>query len=178
MSSPNHYTWEAEFLGLFERCVAKFRSGNTDFNRYYTAADSEFLKSIGYKPREYFDFVEDFCGYDGDPSAGTALLIAAARRDYLLTVQHGKTSTAELDPGKLPPKDSTRLGGIRWLARILVKARAKLRGELHPDIMYGCGGDRQFLSGNNIHPADFLRAAWASGDDDAKLLAWFNGAKS
>jgi hypothetical protein len=157
--------------------VAKYRGGDEDFTRYYTPADSAFLASIGYKPREFFDFVEDFCEYGGDPSAGAALLIASARRDYLLTVQHGKTSTAEIDPAKLPPKDGTSLGGIRWLARILVKARAKLRGELHPDIMYGCGGDRQFLSGHNIHMADFLRATWAAGDDDAKLLEWFNAAK-
>lgn len=177
MAAPNQYSWESEFLALFDRCVAKYRGGDEDFTRYYTPADSAFLTSIGYKPREFFDFVEDFCSYGGDPSAGTALLIASARRDYLLTVQHGKTSTVEIDPSKLPPKDGTSLGGIRWLARILVKARAKLRGELHPDIMYGCGGDRQFLSGHNIHMADFLRAAWAAGDDDAKLLEWFNAAK-
>ncbi|HEX2749692.1 MAG TPA: DUF5069 domain-containing protein [Verrucomicrobiales bacterium] len=177
MSSPGHYRWDVEFLALFDRCVAKYRGGDTDFSRYYSAGDSAFLTSIGYKPREFFDFVEDFCEYDGDPSPGTALLIAAARRDYLLTVQHGTTSTAVLDPASLPPKDGTSLGGIRWLARIVVKARAKLRGELHPDIMYGCGGDRQFLSGHNIHMADFLRAAWAAGDDDAKLLEWFNAMK-
>ncbi len=174
-TTPNHYHWDAEFLALFDRCVAKYRGGDTDFTGYYKAADSTFLDAIGCQPREFFDFVEDFCSYDGQPSAGTALLVAAARRDYLLTVQHGTKSTAVLDPATLPPKDSTSLGGIRWLARILVKARAKLRGELHPEIMYGCGGDRQFLSAHNVHPADFLRAVWATGEDDAKLLAWFTG---
>src|SRR5688572_18154658 len=153
----SNYTWDAEFLALFERCVAQYRGGNTDFTRYYSAADSAFLAAIGCKPREFFDFVEDYCEYDGDPSAATALLIAAARRDFFLTMQDGKTSTAVVEPADLPLKDDTSLGDTGWLARIVIKARAKLRGELHPDIMYGCGGDRSFLAEQKVHPADFLR---------------------
>jgi hypothetical protein len=38
--------------------------------------------------------------------------------------------------------------------------------------MYCCGGDRRFLKEHDIHPADFLRAIWASGGDTAKLLAY------
>jgi hypothetical protein len=167
-------TWDQEFLALFDRCVAKYRAGNHDFPTYYTAADSAFLKSIGYQPREFFDFIEDFCEY-GEPAAGTALLVAAARRDYLLTIQKGKASTAVLDPASLPAKDDVSLGGIRWLRRIIPKARAKLRGELHPDIMYGCGGDRAFFEAHGIHAADFLRAVWAAGDDDQKVLTWLKG---
>src|SRR5688572_10412424 len=170
----SNYTWDAEFLALFDRCVARYRRGETDFTRYYSAADSAFLRAIGYKPREFFDFVEDHCEYDGEPSAATALLLAAARRDFLLTMQDGKTSTLIVEPADLPAKDDSSLGGIPWLARIVVKARAKLRGELDPEIMYGCGGDRKFLSGHNVHPADFLRAVWAAGDDDAKVLEWMN----
>jgi hypothetical protein len=46
-------------------------------------------------------------------------------------------------------------------------------GELDPDVMYGCGGDRNFLAKNGgIHPADFLRHVWASGGDDSKIVAW------
>jgi hypothetical protein len=173
--AASNYSWDQEFLALFDRCVAKFRSGNEDFTTYYLAADSAFLQSIGYQPREFFDFVEDFCNY-GDPSPGAALLIAAARRDYLLTIQKGTTSTAVLDPGELPAKDDASLGGIRWLKRIIPKAKAKLRGELHPDIMYGCGGDRAFLQEQGVHPADFLREVWAAGDDEAKVLAWLKKA--
>jgi len=172
--AASNYTWDQEFTALFDRCVAKFRSGNQDYATYYTAADSAFLQSIGCQPREFFDFVEDFCGY-GEPSPGAALLIAAARRDYLLTIQKGKTSTAVLDPAQLPAKDDTSLGGIRWLSRIIPKARAKLRGELHPDIMYGCGGDRAFFDQHGVHAADFLRAVWAADDDDQKVLAWLKG---
>jgi hypothetical protein len=39
--------------------------------------------------------------------------------------------------------------------------------------MFGCGGDRNFLTKHgNIHPADFLRNLWAAGDDDAKMASW------
>lgn len=168
-------TWDTAFLALFDRCVAQYRAGNRDFTRYYNAEDAAFLKAIGYKPREFFDFVEDFCEYSGEPSASTALLIAAVRRDYLRTIQKGVLSSAEITPDSLPPKPDASLGGIPWLARITVKARAKLRGELHPEIMYGCGGDRRFFREHNIHGADFLRAVWAAGDDDAKVLAWLKG---
>ena len=165
-------SWDTSFLSLFDRCVAQYRSGHRDFTRYYAVEDIVFLVSIGYKPREFFDFVEDFCEYDGEPSSSTALLIASARRDYLLTVQKGVLSRVEISPESLPPKPDASLGGIPWLARIVVKARAKLRGELHPEIMYGCGGDRQFWHRHGIHGADFLRAVWAAGEDDAKVLSW------
>ncbi|MCX6865247.1 MAG: DUF5069 domain-containing protein [Verrucomicrobia bacterium] len=62
---------------------------------------------------------------------------------------------------------------IAALPRILAKARAKLRGELDPDLMFGCGGDRRFLEKHgDIHPADFLRRVWAAGNDDGKLATW------
>ena len=62
------------------------------------------------------------------------------------------------------------MDGIAWLPRLIVKARAKLRGEMPPELMYGCGGDRPFLRGVNIHLADFLRVVWAAGEDDRRVV--------
>jgi hypothetical protein len=45
-----------------------------------------------------------------------------------------------------------------------------LRGELDPNTMYSCGGDRAFLKRHDIAPADFLRAVWSAGEDDAKVI--------
>ena len=60
-----------------------------------------------------------------------------------------------------------------YLPRLIAKGRAKLRGELDPDMMFGCGGDRKFLKNHgDIHLADFLRQLWAAGDDDLKLATW------
>ena len=164
----NEYSWDTTFLSLFDRCVARFQSGDDDFNKYYTDEDLAFLTSIGYKPREFFDFVEDYVDA-GAPPPSTAVLIASVRRDYLNTVMDGKLSDKEITPSELPPKQA-ELGGIAWLPRIIAKAKAKLRGELDPDIMFSCGGDRAFLQEHGIPPADFLRAVWAYEDDEAKIV--------
>lgn len=164
-------TWNDSFLDLFDRCVKELRSGNSDFESYYSPADRVFLAEIGYKSREFFDFVEDFVG-EGEPTPTTALLIAAARRDYL----HTHPETAELKAllhRENIPTFGDELLGMPYLPRILAKARAKLRGELDPDLMFGCGGDRRFLrTHGDIHPADFLRRVWAAKDDDAKVAEW------
>jgi hypothetical protein len=165
-----NFSWDTTFRELFDRCVERYRSGDSEFANYYSADDLAFLGSIGYAQREFFDFVEDFCD-ESVPSPGAAILIASARRDLLQVVQGGKTSAAQLDPETLPAKDS-ELEGFVWLPRIIAKARAKLRGELHPDTMFTCGGDRQFLSTHDIHPADLLRAVWAAGDDDASITTY------
>lgn len=164
-------TWDDTFLTLFDRCVAAYRGGNHDFETYYTPEDLAFLASIGCQIREFFDFVEDFCE-DGIPSPSTALLIAAARRDYFLNVQKGAPGTRILTRNDVPTFGE-QLEGFAYLPRIIAKARAKLRGELDPDLMFGCGGDRNFLKKNgDIHPADFLRHVWAAGENDQKLAAW------
>ncbi|NRB76342.1 MAG: hypothetical protein HRU46_18430 [Verrucomicrobiales bacterium] len=36
--------------------------------------------------------------------------------------------------------------------------------------MFSCGGDRNFLRTHDIAPSDFLRAVWAAGDDDSKIV--------
>lgn len=164
------YTWTSTFRSLFDRCAAKHREGNSDFESWFSSADLAFLASIGCKDREFFDFVDDHCRYgDEGPTFEVALLVAAARRDYFLVIQKGQPSSHVVTPDQLPAK-SLAVDGLVWLPRILVKARAKLRGEMDPDTMYGCGGDRQFLSSHDIHPADFLRTVWAAGDDDQMVI--------
>ena len=164
------YAWDSTFTALFDRCLARYRSGDTDYPGYYSADDLAFLDSIGYQPREFFDFVEDLAEM-GEPSLTTAVMIASVRRDYLSEIMNGAKSEARLDPASLPAKTS-EVDGIVWLPRILAKARAKLRGELDPNTMYCCGGDRAFLKRHDIAPSDFLRAVWAAGDDDAKVIAY------
>jgi len=156
----SNYSWDVRFLDLFNRCVKRYQGGDRDFTKYYGKDDLAFLKSIGCKTREFFDFVEDYANGE-DPSPTTAVLVAAVRRDYLRTVMKGEFSDVEIDPDTLPAK-SDELSGIRWLPRIIKKAEAKLRGELDPDVMYGCGGDRMFLDEHDIHMADFLRVVWAA----------------
>ncbi|MEO5913574.1 MAG: DUF5069 domain-containing protein [Luteolibacter sp.] len=164
-------TWNDIFLALFDKCIARFQSGDTDFGNYYTPADLAFLGEIGYQPRELFDFVEDFCG-EGDPSISTALLVAAVRRDYFMTVQKGVRSDKKITANDIPTFGD-ELDGMAYLPRLIAKGRAKLRGEMDPDLMFDCGGDRRFLKNHgDIHPADFLRHVWAAGDNDQKIADW------
>ncbi|MBB5349798.1 hypothetical protein HNR46_000019 [Haloferula luteola] len=163
--------WNDQFLDLYSRCVSRYRIGDRDFTGYYNDEDSAFLDAIGCRPREFFDFVEDFCDED-TPSPTTALLVAAVRRDYFHVVMEGKAAEPTVTRDNIPTFGD-ELAGMVYLPRILAKARAKLRGELDPDLMYGCGGDRKFLREHgDIHPADFLRRVWAAGDDDAKIVDW------
>jgi hypothetical protein len=163
--------WNDTFLALFDHCSQKFQSGNQDWETYYTPEDLAFLASIGCQPREFFDFVEDFCG-EGTPSISTALLVAAVRRDYFMTVQKGIPSAKVMSRDDVPTFGD-ELKGMPYLPRLLAKGRAKLRGELDPDLMFGCGGDRNFLKKyGDLHPADFLRHLWASGENNDKVINW------
>jgi len=168
----SNHTWPTSFRSLFDRCVEKYRSGNTDFSSYYAAEDLAFLDTIGYKQREFFDFVEDYCD-ESVPTPEDALLVAAVRRDYLDVVQKGERSSNIVSNDSLPARDA-ELAGHRWLPRIITKARAKLSGELDPETMYSCGGDRAFLRNHDIHAADFLRVVWASEGDDQKIVDYVN----
>lgn len=165
-----HYTWDSYFVELFDACVDEYDEGNHDYESWFSDEDQDFLKAIGCREREFFDLVEDNVSSGGEePTAITALLITAVRRDYFLTIQRSIPSTKIVTPSELPAKDA-ELDGYRWLPRIITKARAKLRGEMDPDTMFCCGGDRAFLGKQDIHPADFLRVVWAAGDDDQKIL--------
>jgi hypothetical protein len=166
------YLWAATFGEVFVYCCDSYEEGTKDHEEWFDEEDLVFLASIGCKPREIFDFVEDCCAGEGDePTPETALLVAAVRRDYFLVEQKGKVSDKLVLSSDLPAK-TAELEGIVWLPRIIAKAKAKLRGEMEPDIMFGCGGDRAFLSKHKIHPADFLRVVWAAKGDDSKVLQY------
>lgn len=161
--------WDQRFLDLFARSSARYGAGDRNWDDYYDATDLALLSSIGYRQREFFDFVEDF-GDTGDPPPSSALLVASVRRDYFLTIQDGVTSTEVLRTENLPTFGDA-IAGIHYLPRVIAKARAKLRGELDPDIMFCCGGDRKFFRQHGgIHPADFLRQVWLAGDHDLKIV--------
>jgi hypothetical protein len=167
-------TWNERFLSLFERSTARYQAGEKDHQKHFDGDDLSFLASIGCQPREFFDFVEDLCE-EGVPAASTALLVAAVRRDFFLTIQNGTAPDGAGTPltRENVPAFGEELDGLPYLPRLLAKARAKLRGELDPDLMFCCGGDRNFLTKHgDIHPADLLRHVWACGEDDEKLAAW------
>ena len=164
----DNYHWPKTFWELFEDGRDAYRAGRRDAATMFDAKQKQFLAGLGASAAEIFDFVEDnFRG--GDPGFETVLLITAARRDYFLTVQRGQPSAKVIDMAALPSKGAM-LEGLEWLPRIIEKARAKLRGEMPPELMYCCGGDRAFLRDHGIHPADFLREVWAAKEDTKRMV--------
>jgi len=163
-------TWEQSFSDLFQAGVEKYRAGHTKAAGLVDTEGAAFLASMGYTEQEFFDFVEDFAR-GGEPTLETALQIAEVRRDYFLKEQNGTRSSRVVSMADLPSKDA-QIEGIGWLPRIIPKAEAKLRGEMPPDLMYGCGGDRKFFRTNHVDPAKFLRQVWSAQGDEAKIVAW------
>lgn len=166
--SHQQKTWENQFKTIYEQGVERYQSGNRDVNSFFSEEEISFLATIGCKPQELFDFLEDRVNY-GEPDYETALQVASIRERYLREVQKGEISQDEIPASALPPKPEP-LDGIPWLPRIIAKARAKLRGQLDRDTMYGCGGDRPFLASHGLTLPEFLEIVWESGDDDQKIL--------
>jgi hypothetical protein len=172
----DHYNYHTTLKTIWEDAVTQYEAGNREPDSYFDPARRAELASIGLKTMDVYDYAEDYVAR-GEPDFETFLLVCAARRDYFLTVQAGQASEQVIAPEALPPKDA-EIRGIVWLPRIIPKAYAKLKGELPPETMYGCGGDRKFFKAHQIHPADFLRAAWAYEEDESKLIDWVLARKS
>ena len=163
-------TWEQRFSRLFHASVEKYRAGHTKAAGLVDGAGQKFLASIGCTVQEFFDFVEDF-SRGGEPMLEEAVRIAAVRRDYFLKEQNGIASSHQIVMADLPSKEA-EIDGISWLPRLIPKAVAKLQGEMPPDLMYDCGGDRKFFRTRGIDPAEFLRKTWELRGDEAALVAW------
>jgi hypothetical protein len=168
--SDSSIHWQEPFGKLFTAGVQKYRAGHQKAAGLVDEQGRIFLESIGYTEQEFFDFVEDFAKGE-EPTLKTALEIAAVRRDYFLQVQAGRRSLQVISMSDLPSKDA-EIEGIGWLPRIIPKAEAKLRGEMPPDLMYGCGGDRKFFRTNGIDPAEFLRQVWRANGSQKAVVDW------
>ncbi len=169
---PRREDWENTFQGLFDRAVEAFEQGIREADHMFSQEDRAFLRSIGASPQEIYDFVEDWAE-ERVPTPDEIREVTGLRREYFIKVQDGKFESSDTISDALPSPWAS-MGGHQWLPRIIAKARAKLRGKLPPDIMYGCGRDRPFLEERNIGLSEFLRKVWEAGEDDKKILAYFN----
>ena len=163
--------WKKQFEDVYRRAAAAYEAGRTTADTMFDEADGAFLKSIGATPQEIFDYVED-ASYGGDPSYEDVLEVTSIRRDFFESVMNGEFSEKLVNEGDLPRKTDA-VAGISWLPRIIAKARAKLRGALPPELMYGCGGDRPFLRRAGIRLPEFLAVVRDAGVDDAAIVAYY-----
>jgi len=165
-----HHDYQQRLTQIWNDAVDRYQDGHTSPQDFLSEDELSFIKSLGMNAMDVFDFAEDWVR-EGAPDLATFLLIHDARRDFFLRQQKRQPSDHQLDSSTLPAKtDEAR--GIRWLPRIIPKARAKLRGELPPDTMFCCGGDRNFFRANDIHPSEFLRVVQDAGDDDQTIIDW------
>jgi len=166
-----HYTFPQQFRAVYDRAVALYADGKRGADAFFDAGELAFLKSNGLTAQHLYDYAEDHNGYEGEPGPDHALTIETIRRDYFLNAQRGIPSSDVLDEASLPGKDET-VRSIAWLPRLLPKARAKLRGELPPSLMYCCGGDRRFFKEYDILPAEFLNLVWRHETNDDAVVDW------
>jgi uncharacterized protein DUF5069 len=168
------HDWQTRFRETYDRGIAAYQAGRKSPGAMFTTSDKAFLATLGCTTQELFDFVDDYCRY-GEPDFAAALAIAALRRDYFLDVLGGKPTGRTIAMSDLPPKTAA-VDGLVWLPRLIEKARAKLRGEMPADLMYGCGGDRAFLRDKRVTLPEFLRLVWAGGADDRRIIDSFKRA--
>ncbi|MEP6673429.1 MAG: DUF5069 domain-containing protein [Chthoniobacter sp.] len=164
----NDDDWKLEFRKVWERGSAAWKAGRQSARTMFAPADVAFLAGLGCTAQELFDFVDDSLG-DGDPDFETVLAVTAIRREYFREVMLGKPTGRVVPMSTLPAK-SAAVDGIAWLPRLIAKARLKLRGEMEPDLMYGCGGDRPFLRRHRMTLPQFLQLVWDKGDDDRAIV--------
>ena len=166
----SEYDWPIRFREVYDAATQRYEKGERNPQRLFSKGELEFLASIGCSAQELFDFIDDLARY-GEPDYETTLLTTAVRRDYFRLVQNGVPSSKQVDMDALPAKKD-EVDGIAWLPRLIEKAWAKLRGEMPPDLMYGCGGDRPFLRSMNVELAEFLRLVWICGDDKRRVVEY------
>ncbi len=125
--------WMATLQGIYGEAVIRYEQGARGADDVIPENGLAFLASIETTAQEMYDFVEDWSEV-GEPPFGIVAAITAVRWKYFLTMQHGQPSAQTISPSTLPP-GSAELGGYWCLPRIIAKARAKLRGELSPELM-------------------------------------------
>lgn len=169
----DHYRYTDRLYEIWSKGCKAYESGTRGAENLFDVEDAQWLATIGATAQEVYDFCEDYVSYDGDPDFTTFALVQEVRRNYFFEMQDSTLSSEVIDMSDLPGKQE-EIDGIVWLPRIIPKAVAKLKGEMDPNLMYGCGGDRRFFRENDIHPAEFLRLVWAAdtGKDTDKIVKW------
>ena len=162
--------WKQKFHELYLAAQQRYRDGRRTPSAIFESDEIDFLASLGCNAQELFDFVEDSINW-GDVEYDQVVGVTALRRDYFINTLDSQPASSVIDPAAIPAKND-EVDGIAWLPRLIVKARAKLAGALHPDLMYGCGGDRPFLRKRNSNLVDFLRVTLEAGDDDRAIIAY------
>lgn len=163
--------WKAQLHAVFERGVKAYDEMGARLPvECFGEEDSAFLASIGCPTQVLYDYVEDWC-WAKEPAFEEVVGVVSLRREAFLAAGCLPVAGGAVPASQFPP-GTAALEGISWLPRILAKARAILRGDLPPQLMYGCGGDRPFLRTYGVGLAEFLEVVKRAGIDDSAVAAF------
>ena len=127
--------WKQRFRGLFNEGVERHKAGRQSPNAMFEEVDIEFLESIGCSSQEMFDFCDDYVRWD-DVIYDHVEELQAVRYEHFIKELNGQPADTRMEMSEFPAK-ADEVEGIEWLPRLIVKARAKLAGQLPADLMYG-----------------------------------------
>ena len=127
--------WQTQFREVFDAGVERRKGDCGDPKSMFTVGQVDFLESIGCSAQEMFDFCDDYVGWD-DVIYEHVVELQAVRREHFLNTLNSQPAARWMEMDEFPPKDA-EVEGIAWLPRLIVKARAKLAGQLPADLMYG-----------------------------------------
>lgn len=127
--------WKQKFRVLFFAGVDRHQHGGQSPATMFEPDEVTFIESIGCTAQELFDFVDDYV-HCGDVNYDDAEAIQAVRLEVFANELGNQPAACRMGMEEFPDKNA-EVEGIAWLPRLIVKARAKLAGELPADLMYG-----------------------------------------
>ncbi len=128
-------SWETQFREVFDAGVQRRKEGCNDPDAMFEPDEVSFLESIGCSAREMFDFCDDYVGWD-DVIYEHIVELQSVRRDHFKNGLNSQSAIRRMEMHEFPAK-ADEVEEIAWLPRLIVKARAKLAGQLPADLMYG-----------------------------------------
>ena len=127
--------WRTQFHDLFFKGVERHKEGRQSPEGMFEGDEPNFLESIGCSNQELFDFCDDYVRW-GDVIYEQVEELQAVRYEHFIEELDSQPASHAMEMDEFPPKDA-ELEGIAWLPRLILKARAKLAGNLPADLMYG-----------------------------------------
>ncbi len=127
--------WEIQFREVFDAGVERRKAGCGDPDSMFERDEVAFLESIGCSAQEMFDFCDDYVGWD-DVIYEHVEALQAVRYEHFVEELNSQPAAHRMEMDDFPAK-TDEVEGIAWLPRLILKARAKLAGQLPADLMYG-----------------------------------------
>ena len=129
------HDWKTQFRAVFDAGVQRRKEGSNEPVAMFERDEVAFLESIGCSAQEMFDFCDDYVGWD-DVIYEHVEALQVVRYEHFVEELDSQPAAHRMEMDDFPAK-TDKVEGIAWLPRLILKARAKLAGQLPADLMYG-----------------------------------------